>query len=265
MEKYKNEDYLKKEIMEQSRHLFIYGYNNEHRSEFLKSLESEYPIKIDSDKPAALYFDSLGFPKVDADFKDKDSYLIHALSSEFLSFSIAAKILEKSMEFDRTILNSRLSKLISIINRNKNGGYSEIETAEQLLKEIKTSRGFYYENYINYVKGLIEKIPIDEVSVPFLQLEMFVSLYKKAMNIDSYFGVIFDKKSSLSTSYTQAINNLIGGRINKDMSIKIVIEADDWETYRDVNGQFVEAVHDYGTIELDDSLKKHMKMLKKNF
>ena len=30
MEKYNNEEYLKKQIMEQSRHLFIYGYNNEH-------------------------------------------------------------------------------------------------------------------------------------------------------------------------------------------------------------------------------------------
>lgn len=265
MKKYKGEDYLKKEIMEQSRHLFIYGYNNEYRSEFLKSLENEYPIKIDSDKPVALYYDSLGFPKVDADFKDKDSYLINASSREFLSFTIATKILERSMEYDRTILESRLSRLINLINRNKNIGYIEIETAEQLLKEIKISRDFYYENYISYVKGLIERIPINEVSIPFLQLEMFVNLYKKAMNIDSYFGIIFDKKSPLANSSTQAINNLIGGRINSDMSIKIAIEADDWETYRDVNGQFVEAIHDYGTVELDDSFNEHMKTLTRHF
>ena len=265
MEKYRHEDYLKKEIMEQSRHLFIYGYNNEHRSEFLKSLENEYPIKIDSDEPCALYFESLGLPKVDTDLKDKDSFIIYTSSREYLSFTIAAKILKRSMDFDTTILNSRLSRLINIINRNKNSGGSEIETAEQLLREIIMSRDFYYESYINYVKGLVERISIDKISVPFLQLEMFVSIYKRAMNMNSYFGIIFDKKSQLAIPSTQAINNLIGARINGDMSVKVAIEPNDWGTYRDANGQFVEAIHDYGTVELDDSLKEHMRTLTKHF
>ena len=225
----------------------------------------KYPIKIDSDKPTALYFDSLGLPKVDADFKNKDSYIIQASSREYLFFTIAAKILEKSMEYDRTILNSRLSRLIKIINKNKNSGYSEIETADQLLKEIKTSRDFYYENYIKYVKGQIEKVARDNVSIPFLQLEMFVMLYKEAMKINSYFGIIFDKKSALATSSTLAINDLIGSRINKDISMKIAIEPDNWERYIGTNGQFVEATHDYGIVELDDSFKKNMKTLTKHF
>ena len=265
MEKYKNEEYLKNQIMEQSRHLFIYGYNCEQRSEFLKSLEQNYPIIADSDKPVALYFDTLGIPKIDVDLKDKDRYLIDAVSREYLSFAIATRILERSMEFDRTILDSRLSRLINLINRNKNAGHAEIETALDLLKEIKTSRDFYYESYINYVKGLIERISIDNVTIPFLQLEMFVRLYKETMSINSYFGIIFDKKSPSSIPSTRAINNLIGGRINGDMSIKVAIEPDDWETYRDVNGQFVEAIHDYGTVELDDSLKEHMKTLTRHF
>ena len=255
MEKYKNEEYLKKEIMEQSRHLFIYGYKNEHRSEFLKSLESDYPVIVDSDKPVALYFDSLGVPKMDADLKGKDTFLIHAASREHLSFAIAAKILERSMKFDRTFLDRRFSRLIDFI------GYGKIQTVADLLKEIKTSRDFYYENYTNYVKGLIGKISIDDVVIPFLQLETFVRLYKDAMNMDSYFAIIFDKKSPLMLSSTQEINNLIGARINGDISVKVAIEPDDWETYRDVNGQFVEAIHDYGTVKLDYSFKEHMKIL----
>lgn len=263
MEKYKNEEYLKKEIMEQSRHLFVYGYNNDHRSEFFKSLEDDYPIVADSDKPVALYFDSLGIQKMDADLKEKDSYLINASSREYLSFAIATKILERSMEFDKTILDNRLERLINIINRNKNAGHGEIESYLDLLREIKTSKDFYYENYINYVKGLIENIPINDIAIPFLQLEMFVRLYKEAMNIDSYFGIIYDKKSPLETSSIQEINNLIGSRINKDISVKIATEPDDWETYRGVNGQFVEAIHDYGTVELDGSNKEYIKKLSK--
>lgn len=261
---YENQEWLKQEIMEQGRHLFIYGYKNEQRSEFLKSLERGYPIIADSDKPAALYFDSLGIPKMDINLEGKDTLLIRASSREYLSFAVAAKILERSMDFDKTVLDRRLSRLISLINSGKNMDYAEIQTVEDLLREIKTSRDFYYESYINYVKGLIASISIDDIAIPFLELDMFVRLYKEAMNMKSYFGIIFDKQNPLMSSSTQVINNLLGSRINGDISVKVAIEPDDWETYRDSNGQFVEETHDYGTVELDNSFKTYMKNRKRN-
>lgn len=264
MEEYEHEKELKEEIMEQGRHLFIYGYKNEQRSDFLKGLESGYPIIADSDKPAALYFDSLGIPEMNIDLKGKDTLLIHVSSREYLSFAVAARILERSMGLNITDLDIRFSTLISLIKIDKNMDYAEIKTVEDLLKEIKTSRDFYYESYINYVKGLIASISIDDIAIPFLELDMFVRLYKEAMNMKSYFGIIFDKQTPLMPSSTQAINNLIGSRINGDISVKVAIEPDDWETYRDSNGQLVQAIHDYGTVELDDSYKKYMKRRKTN-
>lgn len=261
---YENQEWLKQEIMEQGRHLFIYGYKNEQRSEFLKGLESDYPVIADSEKPAALYFDSLGIPKMDINLEGKDTLSIRASSREYLSFTVAARILERSMDFDKTVLDRRLSRLISLINIDKNKDYAEIKTVEDLLKEIKTSRDFYYESYINYVKGLIASISIDDIAIPFLELDMFVRLYKEAMNMKSYFGIIFDKQTTLMPSSTQAINNLIGSRINGDISVKVAIEPADWETYRDSNGQLVQAIHDYGTVELDDSSKTYMKNRKRN-
>lgn len=264
MEKYKNEEQLKNTIMGQSRHLFIYGYDTDYRSEFLQSLEKDYPVIADSNKPVALYFDSLGMPKLDINLKDKDSYLIHAICREYLSFTIATKILEKTLELNM-FLDDRLSRLLYLINRTKNNSHASIKTVEDLLKEIKTSRDFYYKNYINYVKGRVERIPIDEISIPFIQLDMFVSNYKTGMNIDSYLGIIFDKKGKQTTSSIQAINDLIARRINKDISVKVAIEPENWETYRDANGQLIEATHDYGIVELDDSLKDNIKKMKKSF
>lgn len=263
MENHKNEEYLKKEIMEQSRHLFIYGYNNKQRSEFLKELENDYPVIADADKPVALYFENLGIPKIDVELKDKDFYLIHATSREHLSFAIATKILERSMELDKELLDSRLSRLISLINRSKNTEYNEIKTITDLLRELKNSRDFYYENHINYIKGLIDNIPIDDIAIPFLQLEYFVNEFKRGLNINSYIGLIYDKKNPVAISSIQEVNNLIGARINEDISVKVAIEPDDWETYRDINGQFIEAVHDYGTVELDNSYKANIKKLNK--
>ena len=70
-------------------------------------------------------------------------------------------------------------------------------------------------------------------------------------------------KNNISTLSVQAINNFIGARINGDISIKVAIEPDDWETYCGTNGQYIEAIHDYGTIDLDDSYTKRLSKSKK--
>lgn len=84
------------------------------------------------------------------------------------------------------------------------------------------------------------------------------------MGMNSYFGIVYDKKGPLAIPSTRQINNLIGSRINGDISVKIAMEPENWETYVDSNGQFVQATHDYGTVELDDSFQKYMKKVKRN-
>ena len=83
------------------------------------------------------------------------------------------------------------------------------------------------------------------------------------MNMQSYFGIIFDKKCDMSISSIQAINNLIGARINSDISIKVATEPDGWKTYCDVNGKYIENIHDYGIIQLDNSYTSYTKKLMK--
>lgn len=259
---YKNAEYLKKMIMNQSRHLFIYGQKGQERSEFLQSLESLYPLTLDSSEPVALYFDSLTLPPASPDFKDKDSYTIYRLSREYLSFSIAAKILEQATQFDT--LDSKLSRLANLTSKSRNQSHPSITSAIDLLKEIKASRDFYYESYMNYIKGLVTNISFDDITLPFLNLEMFVRQYKRETNMESHFGIVFDKKSPATESSIQAINNYIGSRINSDISVKVAVEPGDWETYHNTSGQPVEAIHDYGIIQLDDSYSSESKKMIKH-
>ena len=254
MGKYKNEEYLKERIMGQSRHLFIYGVSSDDRSKFLQNLEEDYPVTDDLSSPIALYFNSLGLPQIDNDLEDRDNYIIYRMCREYLSFLVATRILEKSNYFDETILNNKLSLLIHLINKG-------IVSVSELLDEMKKSRDFYYDSYIKYTKGLIKEISINEINVPFLNLEMFVSRYKRCMNMQSYFGIIYDKRDRVSVQSIQTINNFIGARINNDISIKIATNSNEWETYYNTNGQYVEAIHDYGIIELDD-LEDTKKLIK---
>jgi len=264
MNKYKNLGYLKNEILGQSRHHFIYGYNNEERKSFLEELNREFPIKIDSTSPMAVYVDEIGLPRITDSDSELDTNKIDRLSQEYLSFSIAYNILLKSKEnVDVDLLNSRIQKLLNTINKySKNSEYPDITNLEDLISVLIESKEFYKTYYENYLNNRKLK-SIDEIVLPFLHLESFVSEYKKALNNNSHFGIIIDKKDDIILSSTKAINLLVGSRINRDISMKVVVEPGKWDCYIDYNGQYIEAIHDYGIIEFDNSHTEYVEKVKK--
>lgn len=265
MVNYKNEEYLKYEIMGQSRHQFIYGYDNEKRKSFFHKLDGEYPIKIDCNSPMAICLNEFGLPKVPLMNDELDNNKIDILAREYLSFAIAHAILQKSKKtVDIDLLNSKLIRLFNLLNKySVNPGQKEINSLDELISILNESKEFYMSYYLNYVKTGKEDKSIDNIVMPFLQLEFFVSQYKKALDNGSYFAIVIDKCDDISLASTRAVNFLVGSRINSDISMKIVVEPEKWDSYIDTNGQCVEAIHDYGIIELDHSQIEYIKRLKK--
>ena len=264
MDKYKNQEYLKQEIMGENRHQFIYGYSNDKRKNFFQELASDFPIRVDSNLPIAIYLNEFGLPKV----SDENSEFVFdktdILSINYLSFAVAHSILLKTKENnDVDLLNSRIEKLLCIINNYYiTPGYTQIANLDELINVLEESKEFYREYYDNYVKCGFNNKSIDDIRLPFLQLQLFISQYKSALNISSHFGIVVDKHDEIALSSTKAINSLVGARINKDVSMKIVVEPGMWDSYIDINGNFIEVIHDYGTVELDDSQKEYVKKLK---
>jgi len=265
MEKYKNKEYLKQNIIGQNRHLFIYGYNNEERLSLLKEIDNENPICMDIDKPMSVYLNDIGFPKVDTD-SELDLSIIDILSSEYLSFIITYDILMKSKDnLDLDLLNFSIIPLLNVINRySKKPGHFDISDINKLISVLEQSIEFYKSCYNEYVKTGVFNSNINELALPFIDLDMFVSRYKRVLNNNSYFNIIVDKRNDICRSSVKAINGLVGSRINKDISMNIAIDPGNWDTSIDLNGQYIEAVHDYGIVELDDSYSNYVKKLKKD-
>ncbi len=261
----KSEEYLINNIIGQSRHQFIYSYNDDKRKTFLQQLVDSYPIKIDCNSPMCIYLNEFGLPKVSIIDDKLDNNKIDILSREYLSFSIAHAILQKSKNtVDADLLNSRITRLLSLLNKyNVNPGYKEIKSLDELILTLFNSKEFYMSYYLDYVKTGKEDKSIDGIAMPFLQLEFFASQYKRVLNNKSYFGIVIDKCDDISLASTRAVNFLVGARINSDISMKIVVEPGKWDSYIDSNGQYVEAVHDYGVVELDDSQAEYVKKLKR--
>lgn len=250
---YNNNKYLKSEIMTQSRHLFVYGYTNANRTNFLQELENDYPLRLDTNKPVALYLNQFGLRA----HEKTTNPLAEIIAREYLNMIITEKIIMKIRLLKNQEINNRIMKLFRLMSQER------IEDLSDIQRQLHRSKETYIQMYSKVQEGLIDTISMSEIPIPFLQLEMVIKDLKEIMNIDSCFGIILDKKEPLSYNSTRSVNDLIGSRINKDLSIKVAIEPNDWETYIGNNGQYIEYPHDYGIVELDDSYQTYMKKLKK--
>ncbi len=146
-------------------------------------------------------------------------------------------------------------------NGSINKYYYSIEDCDDLIQTLIQSKEFYQKYYIDYYKKEIESASINEVRLPFLPFDMFISDLTTSINNDSYFGIIIDKQKDIALSSTKVINSLVGSRINKDISMKIAVEPKKWDSYISVNGQLIEYVHDYDIVELDDSQSQYSKKI----
>ena len=81
----------------------------------------------------------------------------------------------------------------------------------------------------------------------------------------SYFGIIIDGSNDFSLETYKLVNGYVTRRINGDLSMKVVTDPEKWYTYYDNGGEFAEAVHDYGIVELDSSYSDRTKKMMKKY
>jgi hypothetical protein len=90
---------------------------------------------------------------------------------------------------------------------------------------------------------------------------LIIQSIKKLINRDSYFVIIING-DIISNVAKMAVNNLLGSRINKDISIKVFCEPGKWNVSYDLNGNIINNIHDYGIVNFDDSEKEYTRLLK---
>lgn len=262
-------EHLKRIIINESRHYFIYGENSKKRSDFLSNLEREYEIEFDKDIPMAIYLDDIGLPNKTINFKKTDTIIIYSLARNYLNFIIASNIFRNiilKLELGKDIpnLEERINSLLSRFNRLfVNPDFKKITSLEKLLEAFHESRKFY----LNYFLDITEKgntdLDISDLQIPFLDMNSFLYYTKKFLNNHSRFCVIADNQKDIHIVSKKAINGIVTSRINEDLSMKVASDINNWNTYLSLNGVLAQSIHDYGVIELDDNYNKQLRRVMK--
>jgi hypothetical protein len=253
--------------MGESRHQFIYGRNTKEREELLKEAASRYPVKLDESSPFGIYICDKGLPEVPKENNGLDKSSLITFNREYCSTLIATSIFDTIMQQQKmSILEQRAEKFIEEFNRLfLNENHSPIKSLHEIKSLLDEAKSIYYSEYVKYIESGKSTYYADNIPVSFFDIDKLVSYIKEMLNNNSYFGIIIDKQHPLSNKFHQAINSLVSYRINANVSMKVACDPDEWDTYYSLNGVRVDDSHDYGRVELDDSLNMHTQKLKDDY
>jgi len=245
---------LERVIIGESRHYFIYGENGEERARLLKSLADKYPIVLDTSTPACVYMEDFALPVVTNSVEHFDKIRCLTCAREFLSFSIAYQLVSKlARETNIWGTKVRMDEFLNRVNRTLNDhDYDDIQDLKDLIGVLKISKEFYREEYKNLLQLGTIVGEINNLQIPFITLNTFMSMFKRMINTNSHFSLIFDQQTQIPLVSQQAINSIVTRRINSDISMNVVCDREEWKTYYSLDGMLAEPTHDYGDRNLED-------------
>lgn len=250
-----NRDYLKKMIINEDRHLFIYGYEGDKRSNLLKEIALESQDKFDGKSPIGVYIYDDGLPEIKV--KVEDMIPLKILARDYYSYLICDEIL-------KAVLNTKIENLDEFTYYiNKCFLKEKASSIEEISYMLNKSKDICYREFINYINnGEISGI-LFEAPFEFMFTVHFVTYLKRNLNMNSYFALLFDVPDDLSIISQKAINDYVGCRNNADISMKVATNNEVWKTLYDLNGNMVQSVHDFGYVEIDNNLNDNMKKIKR--
>lgn len=253
---------IENQIISNNNHQFIYGCDGKERKEFLHNIANNYPVVINENRPMAIYLNKIGLPNYSLYHSELDKIKLASFSAEYLNFSIAHEMIDSLLNnCDCDSIKDKVSIFLKFINELSTRE-TNISSLVELNELLKKAQNFYYENYCMYSKVGKHNNFLDELSIPFLDIDYFTKNFKEMLNNNLYFCVIADYQDFISLPSIQAINSLVASRINSNISMKVACDPSKWQTYYSLNGDLTQNIHDYNIIELDDSYSEHIKVKK---
>ena len=109
-------EYTKRQIIGNSYHQFLYGYNTVERTNFLKEIASEYPMTLNRDFPQAIYMENFSLPTLEYS-PEVDKNELKIASRDYFDFCVYTQLLEELLKIDyEKELNGREQEFLKYVN-----------------------------------------------------------------------------------------------------------------------------------------------------
>lgn len=251
---------LESQIMTHKWHEFLYGYDTKERTKFLKGMEAHYPIVYGEDVSMGIYLEPYGIEssKKNIEHNNQDEAMrIDISAREYLKNLIAYHIMS-SIESNSTVMGKVEFEIIKFLNSNYFGRKQKVSSVKDYLNELKDTLSICSETYHSILLTGNPHPKMFDFPSDFFDIGKFGKKVKNILNNNGQFNIIID---IIALESSKAIMSIINSRCAGTICMKVATDPEKWSTYYDLNGYYVADIHDYSTVELDDS---HQKLLEKN-
>jgi len=256
-----NEEYLSGMIMERAWHKLLCGANGQAREELLKRVVVRYPAVANQNRPMGIYINDPGLQKVDLRESALNKATVISFHERYYEFLLAYYLISSACSAKESIPDSRQEQFIKRINNLYDKGNSSIKDLVGLRDMLNEAMLFFKKEYDLYIKSAeLRKGMINEAPLTFIMLDSFLALTKELLNNNSHFGVIIDQQQPIPDRCQRAINNYIACRMAGDLTMMVACYPGEWTGYT-IQGEIIENVHDYSTIDLDGSSREYVNKL----
>lgn len=238
-----------KEVLMRSNHKFIYGDALE-REKYLKSLASEFSFQSEEVKPVSIYIKEPGLEACHN--KACDIITVSSFNSRYFEMLVAYEIINKLMnELPPNELELKETEILSFFNmmvsRNK------FKSLEEVRQELLKNKEIYIEEYSRYIITGKDPKFLNDLRIMMVMLDFMIRRLKSIVPTIKRINLFIDKNGNYSEIYARVINFYINARSNSDLSINVGCDNyQDWPIYKDINGNFVQAMHDYQDVDMRD-------------
>ncbi len=146
--------------------------------------------------------------------------------------------------------------MLDFLNSYKFDRKEKVSSVQNYLKELRETLSICQENYNSVLlKGIAHPQMYDFPS-DFFDIEWFGKEIKEILNNNGQFNIIVNHQNPITLESAQAIMSIVNSRCAGTICMKVATEPEKWTTYHDLTGCYVENIHDYSIVELDDSYQK---------
>lgn len=249
---------LENQIMTHKWHEFLYAYDTNERSKFLKDMEEHYPIVYGNDVPMGIFLETYGINVNEENEKSIDqgkAILLDVTAREYLKNLIAYHIISR-IESNSNVMGQVGLEIIKFLNSSFFNRKQKISSIKNYLSELKDTLSIWKDNYDSVLINGITHHKLYEFSSDFPNILRFGEMLKKILNNNDQFNIIIDYKEKTTIQSCKAIMSIVNSRCPGTICMKVATDPEKWPTYYDLNECLVEELHDYTYRELDDSNQK---------
>lgn len=249
---------IKEQVMTNKWHEFLYGYSTGERTEFLKSMEEDYPIVYKEDAPIGIYLEPYGISHLKEREKriDREELIrLEITAQEYLKNLIAYHIINR-IENNSLVMEKIEPEIIEFLNSDSFLREDKVSSVKDYMNELKDTLDICKQTYNSLLLRGEPHPKMYEFPSDFIDIEQFGKNIKRILNNNGQFNIIVDYRNPIVLESANAIMSIVNSRCAGTICMKIATDMEKWPTYTDLNGRFVEHIHDYSIVELDDSYRK---------